>query len=426
MSLLPRFVVVLLLLTGWQLGRGEGDGIPEPMPLVDEPGGVIQNFLLLGSDTTNPQNAGRTDVILVVSVNHDAGTVALLSIPRDLYVYIPDWGMQRVNTAFGHGENDDDPDAGGAELLARTIEYNLGIPIDNYARVDFNGFKEIVDNLGGIEISVDCAIEDWRLRESDLNPALEENWEMFVLPIGVHHMDGDLALWYVRSRRTSSDFDRGRRQQAVLRGLWHRVRELNLLQQLVDLWPQITETVTTDIDAVQLASLIPLAVSIQLDHISSYRFHLNTEVTAGRSPEGASVLLPVRDAVHALGQQVMTPPTENQLRREGARIEVVNASGIPGLGRVAADRLALEGFLASVSDERVPYQERTTIVDYSGQTKGSSLAYLIDVLRAGEGAVMVQPTAGRAADFRVVIGSAYRSCTYDVLQPASAVAVGDA
>src|SRR4051812_20562019 len=169
------------------------DAQPEAMPLLDNAGYTIENFLLLGSDTTNPVNAGRTDVMVIVSVNRTAGTVSMLSIPRDLYVYIPGYRVYRINSAYGYGEHDG---TGGFQLLSDTIRYNLGIQIDHYARVDFSDFKNIVDALGGVEISVDCAIQDWRLKEPDLDQTVADNWQKFTLPMGVYQMDGDLALWY--------------------------------------------------------------------------------------------------------------------------------------------------------------------------------------------------------------------------------------
>ncbi len=390
--------------------------IPEAAPPADEGSYDILNFLLLGSDTTNPNNAGRTDVILILSVNQTMGTVALLSIPRDLYVFVPDYGMQRINVAYGYGENDG-VGPSGAELVEQTIEYNLGISIDYFARVDFNGFKEIVDNVGGVELSIDCAIEDWRLREPDLDPTVEDNWEMFTLPVGVQMLDGDLALWYVRSRRTSSDIDRGRRQQAMIRGLWQRVRTLGLLEQLGDLYPQVVETVDTDIPLDDLIGLAPLAVTIDSAHIASYTMRPNHEIIGWTAPGGASVLVPVADAVNAMVHQMMLPPTENQLIREQPSVEIVNASGIPGFDRIAADRLAVEGFVPSLAAERAPYRDYTVIYDYTGQSKGSSLETLMSVLRVGEASVVAQPNANRTVDFRIEIGGTYQPCTYAVMPP---------
>lgn len=386
------------------------------MPMLDEGEYEIVNFLLLGSDTTNPRNAGRTDVMMIVSVNRTAGTVAMLSIPRDLYVYIPGSGMERINTAYGYGENNG-VEGGGAQLVADTIRYNLGIEIDLYARVDFNDFRQIINDLGGVELSVDCAIQDWRLIDPTLDPMLEENWEMFTLPAGVHEMDGDLALWYVRSRRTSSDFDRGRRQQALLRGLWQRIRSLNLLDQMTDIWPQVLEVVETDIDLDDMLDLVPLALSIDTSRIASYTFRANVEVRSHRSPAGSSVLVPNRQEIWQLEEQMMEPVTEHRLVREGARIEIVNASGWRSAPRVAADRLAWEGFVPRISSDTLPYREYTVVYDFTGQTKGSSLDIIQTALRIGDAGVITEPTPEREVDFRVVLGGNYYSCTYNVAPP---------
>ncbi|MCC6805516.1 MAG: LCP family protein [Anaerolineae bacterium] len=390
------------------------DAVPEPMPMLDTNGYDIENFLLLGSDTTNPVNAGRTDVMVIVSVNRSAGSVAMLSIPRDLYVYIPGHEVYRINSAYGYGEHDG---TGGFALLAETIRYNLGLEIDHYARVDFNDFRQIVDALGGIEISVDCAIQDWRLKEPDLDPAVEDNWELFTLPIGLHEMDGDLALWYARSRRTSSDFDRGRRHQALLKALWQRVVGLNLIDQLSDIYPQVLETVETDIQLGDLLDLVPLALSLDSSRIASYTFRQYTETQPWLSPEGSSVLTPQREAIRALELKMIQPPTANQLVREHARVEVINGTGLRSMARVAADRLAREGFVATIGSDAPAYQPRTMIHDYTGRGKGSSLSALAAVLRVPEADIVSEPDPNRTVDFRVVLGGSYASCTYNVAPP---------
>ncbi|MBZ0296665.1 MAG: LCP family protein, partial [Anaerolineae bacterium] len=267
--MLRRLLPILLLMLSPVINIDALDEIPEPMPLADEQGRDIVSFLLLGSDTTNPVNAGRTDVILVLLVDRSTSTISFLSIPRDFYAYIPEHGLNRINTAYGLGEHENG-EGGGAKLLEETILYNLGIEIDYYARVDFNGFKTIIDAVGGVDMAVDCAIQDWRLREPDLDVNVEDNWELFTLPMGYHHMDGDLALWYVRSRRTSSDFDRGRRQQDMMRALWRRVNQLGLIQQLPDIWQQVTEMTQTDVTLPDLLGLVPVAANLDVSRMASF------------------------------------------------------------------------------------------------------------------------------------------------------------
>lgn len=393
--------------------------IPEPVaPLIPAEHTDVSTFLLLGSDADGLRSAARTDVIIVVFVHHETGTAALLSIPRDLYVYIPGWQMQRINTAFPHG-NTINPDNGGIELLRETLRYNLGLSVERYVHVDFSGFKELIDSLGGIELSVDCAVEDWRLREPGLDPSLVENWEMYTLPVGVHHLNGDAALWYVRSRRASSDFDRGRRQHDVLRAIWRRAHSLGLFDRLPELWQQFAGTVETNITLPDAMTLLSLALHFSPDSLASYIFRENHEVTAWRSPAGASVLLPVPEAVARLENLALTPPTSNQVSGSSVRVEVVNASGRHDMHKVAADRLAWEGVQASVSEEQVRTQVDTTITDYTGQSKGSYLEVLQQVLRVRSSNVIHDLAASRDFDFRVTLGSSYYACTYGVIPPQS-------
>ena len=228
----------------------------------------VTNILLLGNDV-GARQGGRTDSLIIVSIDETNKTASLLSLPRDLYVVIPGWKITRINQALPHGHGSDYPGGGGA-LVKDTILYNFGIPIDYYVRIGFDGFKQVVELLHGVDVAVSCEIEDWRLKEPDLDPQDEENWEMFSLGPGVYHMHGDLALWYVRSRRNSSDFDRGRRQQQVLRAILEKGLDLELVSELPALWETYRETVETDLPLpviLRLASLGPVVREYGIQHL---------------------------------------------------------------------------------------------------------------------------------------------------------------
>ncbi|MFW6135476.1 MAG: LCP family protein, partial [Chloroflexota bacterium] len=188
--------------------------VPEPMPVVSQPDNVI-DILLLGSDQRGMEKVGRTDVIVIAAIHPDVPSVSLLSIPRDFYAWIPGYGFDKINTAFSHG---------GPELAKDTIRYNLGVEVDYYARIGFDSFIRIVDTLGGVTVAVECPLQD-SLAGTEL-----------VLQPGMHHLDGRQALVYARSRRTTSDFDRHRRQQQVLRGLYRRALNLDMIPKIPSLW----------------------------------------------------------------------------------------------------------------------------------------------------------------------------------------------
>jgi LCP family protein required for cell wall assembly len=416
-----RWYALLLLLialtTQPAAAQDDPDVQPEPVALVDENGYDIRNYLLLGSDTFNTNNIGRTDVIVILSVNMTAGTVSMLSLPRDLYVYIPNYRVYRINAAFSQGVQQEYPD-GGAGMMAEVIRYNLGIEIDHYARVDFTRFQQIVDDLGGVDISVDCIIEDWRLKSPELDPNVEDNWEMFNLPVGVHRMDGGLALWYARSRRTTSDFDRGRRHQALLRALWRRIHTLNLVEQVADVYPQLLELVETDMTLDDMLALLPVASALDPSRIASYTLRMDIEVRSWLSPEGSNVLAINHDALRARLEQFYTPPTALQTREQHPTVEIINATGFTDLAQVAADRLAWDGFAPRILEASSPYLSDTLIYDQTGGAKNSSLGLLQAILRVDDGHISVHPDPNRTADYRVVLGGNYRTCNYNTAAPA--------
>lgn len=406
------FVILLIWFMPVRAIQGE---IPEPAPLIESGEYDILNILLLGSDTSNPRNVGRTDVIMIASFNRTAGTVALISIPRDLYVYIPDWGMQRINTAMGYGETSEK--GSGPTRLMDTIRYNLGLEVHYYARVDFNGFRQIIDSIGGVEIAVDCGIEDWRLLEPSLDPNLEESWGLYTLPIGIHTLNGDDALWYVRSRRTSSDLDRGRRQQVIIRAIWGRAKSLGLFNQMPYLWQQIIATVDTDLNLDDLLTLIPIALQLDNTRMLSLTFRQNIEVVVGRSPEGASILIPQEAAIASLVDRLYQPVIASRAFQNSPTIEIVNASGNRSLGQVAAERLAWEGFMPVIAPESDLRFQQSRIIDFTGQTKGSSADLLQDILRVADEFMFNEPDPERIVDYQVILGSSYYACTYGVRPP---------
>jgi polyisoprenyl-teichoic acid--peptidoglycan teichoic acid transferase len=383
------------------------DATPEPipaaMPLVDEGSDDIVNILLLGSATNNPNNPGLSDSLMIVSVDRTVGSVSVVSIPRDLYVYEPGFGMQKINTAYYYGETKQ-VEGGGIGLLETTIRYNLGLNIDYYARVDFNGFSDIIDAVGGIDLTVDCVIQDWKLKSPELDKYDANNYAIYRLDIGLQHMNSDLALWYVRSRKTSSDLDRGRRQQDVLRAVWRKLRSSNMLATLPQTWDTLTRSVTTNMTLTDVLGMSPLALSLDTSDIQYYTFRQKHEVMNAVSPAGQDVLIMQREAVAELMQDVVLPP---------------NASGVDNLDLVAADRLELEGFRTIVLDEPASPRDYNHIVDYTGATKGSPIKTIQHVLRVTDDGVEVLPDPNRQYDFKVYIGGMYSfwTCTRDVIQP---------
>ncbi len=250
--------------------------IPTPVHVDPKLPAGVTSFLILGSDFRPPAGF-RTDVIQLVIINGDKGTLSIVSFPRDLYVTIPGWMDQRINTAFPHG---------GFGLMADTLQYNFGIRPKYYVLTNFDGFKGIVNSLGGVKVDVGAFLSD----KCDLPQQV--NSRCTVYP-GKITMDGSTALWYVRSRHTTNDIDRGRRVQEVLYGLFNKLMSKDAVTRLPELYQSYRSSVETNMSVEDILPLLPLASQVMNDSSRIHRYTIGAGqvydyVTSG----GAMVLLP--------------------------------------------------------------------------------------------------------------------------------------
>lgn len=189
-------------------------GLDEFLTDSDDSSDPSENFLLVGSDSREDsleeadETSRRSDTIMILRREQDGGA-ALLSIPRDLWVEIPGQGEAKINAAYN----------GGPELLARTVTQSLGIPIQHYVEIDFNGFEQLVDSVGGVEICVLYATKD---DASGLN-----------LQPGCQQLDGATALQYARSRQYEEFVDGEWRLDATA-DLGRIERQQNFVRAAVD------------------------------------------------------------------------------------------------------------------------------------------------------------------------------------------------
>lgn len=249
-----------------------------PAPLIQQPKNQI-NILILGSDKRPYEGGFRTDVILMVTVNFDKQTINLTSFPRDLYVYLPGLYSDRINSAQFRG---------GFELMADTFEYNFGVRPDYYAMLNFYGFEDIINTLGGVDVQVAQTLTDHR-----------DGYGNYTISPGTVHMNGDTALWYVRARYTTSDFDRTRRQQEVLQAVMNRLISFDLVTKFPELFDHFQSTVETNIPWEEIAPLLPLADDFYNGDIGRYAVGRG-EVTPWVTSSGAQVLLPNTAAIQSI------------------------------------------------------------------------------------------------------------------------------
>lgn len=262
--------------------------IPREMPLIEFSTNTV-NVILLGSDQRSGRGGYRTDTMMIVSLNVDDGTATLLSIPRDLYVYIPGWRVDRINTAEPRGH---------FEMLADTVRYNLGIDLDHWVRMEFGGFVEAVDLLEGIEVRSTGHLYD-------------ESGGVFYSyePGNVYPMDGSTALCYARMRKRSSDFDRLRRQQEIVLAFFDKVISINGLERVPELFDTFSYSLETDMTLGDVSPLVPLASILAQDLSRIHSFSIDRSMAVGwRVPSsGASVQLPQRENIQAMLQEAFSP-----------------------------------------------------------------------------------------------------------------------
>jgi LCP family protein required for cell wall assembly len=296
---------------------------------------------------------------------------AILSLPRDLWVEIPGFQVDKINQAHFLGDVYDYP-GGGPALAVETVESALGIKIDYFATVNFDAFVQFVDEIGGIDVEVPETIDDTTYPDSCYG------YDPFFIREGNHHLDGQDALKYARTRATfGGDVDRAGRQQQVILAVRDKVLRLNMVAQLLtkapELWRIFQQNVETNLTLNEAIQLGLLAQDIPSENINNqvldYDYVYN-EV----APNGQAVLIPVRDKIRVLRDQLFAPPAiptpviENlpqMMVEENARVAVYN--GTQEFGLAAATQNYLLGFDINVVDvgnaDEGDYQS-TQVIDY--------------------------------------------------------------
>ncbi|MDM8527190.1 LCP family protein [Anaerolineales bacterium HSG24] len=304
------------------------------------------NILLMGADKRPGGNVGRSDTIIVVSINPLSKTVAMLSFPRDLWVTIPNYGTHRINAAYLLGERTS-PNGGGIRLMQETIEQNFGLKTDYHAQINFDGFERVVDTLGGIELDIPELHDTARFygfTPSYINKAShysfipsrvvdagkptanaselitqtlvftsdaqlsqimpEPGYRMVYLEAGRQVIDGETALQYARSRASvTADFARMKRQQAILLAIRKQALQTDVLPRIPELWSDLHDTIQTDLSLLHIIKLASIAKTIQLDGIQTATID-HTMTNDYRTDKGARVLLPDYEKIGELIEEM--------------------------------------------------------------------------------------------------------------------------
>ncbi len=366
-----------------------------PVPSVDIPpwdGKERLNILLIGSD--EQRGGHNTDTMIVVSVDPVTKQVAMFSLPRDTVdVPVPPgpaqrvWGRnygQKINSFFANNRRRSDLWPGndrtrGYNALKSILGELYDLKIRYFVEVNFDGFKKVVDAVGGVTINVQVPVSD------DEFPGTTGRTQRLYIPSGLQHMDGEQALRYARSRHTSTDFDRGARQQRVLLSLRQQMDPQALIPKLPELVAALKSTVRTDIPVSQLDELLGLASQVDTANIRSYVFAppLYSQDTCADS-RGCIVVPNIPRIKQAVKNAFSADPRDEALRQslasEGGHLWVLNGTSDSSRGPALAGYLEYRGLAASAPRGRpkgsVPAKTVITVYNGAEEKLASTIAYL--------------------------------------------------
>jgi LCP family protein required for cell wall assembly len=254
------------------------------------------NILLLGLDQRwqVQHRSFRTDTIMIASLNRETKEAMLFSMPRDLYVEVPGHGKRRINIVHVLGETQGYP-GGGPALLMDTIEQDFGIPLHGYVMINFFGFREIVDLLGEVDIYVEKEI--WDPKYPD-----DRGGDMTIhIPAGQQHMDSEMLLRYCRSRYTTDDYDRARRQQKALMALGKKFLSLQMIPRLPELLQTMSYTFYTDLALDEIVRLAQIGSQVDPEQVQLVVLDRSYMDPSQRQPgDEPSLVYPDWDKIHTL------------------------------------------------------------------------------------------------------------------------------
>jgi LCP family protein required for cell wall assembly len=343
------------------------------------------NIVLLGDGGHERDGADLIDTIMVASLDHEKNAITLLSVPRDYYTHGHGVRNGRINELYRNNKNNIGESRAFA-LFQDVAGEMTGLTIHYYMRIDFNAFVEGVDTLGGIEMNVPDSIYDpYYPNETD------NGYITFKIEKGMQYMDGETALKYVRSRKTTSDFDRAARQQLVLTALREKALTkgvLNDAETLKELYGTVQKNINTNLSLREMISLARFAESFDRSHLVTRVLHDDPGQNGGflYTPErqyydGQFVLVPFGDNLDLIHHYSNFIFHKREAFYVPRTIDILNATKTSGIARNAAYQMNRFGFsideidnLKDANKER-SYSEKTIIryYDWHEDSEGNKI-----------------------------------------------------
>ncbi len=390
-----------------------GEGAPalrsnlDPSELSGEGDGRV-NIMIVGIGGEGHPAPNLADTIIIASIDPFAKEVAMLSVPRDMYVDIPGYWSARINAAHAIGEDDDYKEAGypdgGIGLLEKTLEETLDIPIHYYVRVDFTAFKDAVDAVDGVVLDVETAVYD---------PTFIWEWQALDVAVGKQYFDGERALFYARSRQTSArgDFARSDRQRDIIIALKEKVLSVGIYAnplKIAGLIDAVGNGVKTNLSISEILRLYEIAGETPSDKIVSVGLDNGAEgLLAGQNIGGASVLVPRAGDYSEVQQFVRSIFVDGFIKNEDAAVEVFNGTATEGLATKYAAELETYGYRVVNIDNMTDNSYMTSkLYDLSGDSPYTRryLEQRVGVV-ASPNSELPQELRGSTSNFIIILGT---------------------
>ena len=382
-------------------------GGPEPVPWD---GTSRVNLLVLGLDKHEGNTAAdlpHTDVVMALALDPVNQTAAMMSIPPNLWVSIPDFGHNLINTAYYLGEVNQ-VSGGGPQLAINTVEGLLGLDIPYYLLLDFEVFERFIDEIGGVKIDV---LEPIKVTPLEPEPPK-------ILQPGVQVLPGDLALAYARAvEPNGSEYNRTKRQQQIVMGIRNRLLDLDTLITMIRKSPALVDELSTgmstNLTLAQIIQMTWIAVQIPGENIKSGT--IGTEhVVVITTVDGQQVLKPIPLSIRTLRDELFsTYGTANpamagadareMMLAEGAKVAVFNGTSIPGLAASSANDLKSEGVTIVQAGNALNLYNHTTITDHTGNPH--TLRFLVDLLGISTNQIIHNYDPYSEVDVVIVLGN---------------------
>ena len=374
------------------------------------------NVLLLGVGGEGHDGPYLSDTVMLASIKPNTSEISLISIPRDIIVSIPgSYGLYKINSAYAYGVMNYGQKIGLTQAR-KTVENFLGIEIPYALVVDFAGFAKGVDTLGGIDVEIERSFTD------SLFPNTKNG---YIGPVsfkaGVEHMDGERALIYARSRYTTSDFDRARRQQKILEAFKARVRDLNLFSDIKTvngLYDDFTSHISTNLDAGQIKRLAGLMLQVPQNQIYSSVIDPTTGMVCSflSKEKGYHIDLCRGRTLKNIKEYTDSSFARGRVTSEQPLVEIQNATGIGGFALMASEQLTLMSFNTTATNaSKLTDPDQSVIYDLTGGKKPNSLAVLQTTLSAKIGSNPPIAKTSPTPDFIVILGKNYRPPYLEVI-----------